>query len=321
MGSSKLDSYGLVPQPAVACTRGTIDRRTWMRGAGVLAAGALAGCDLAGGDDHTARDAPRAAPLASPGGIAPARRIAWVFGSGGPRGFVHVGVLKALEDLGLEPDMIVGTSVGALVGTLCAAGADARRIERMALDLQPWQLFRWQPRGEERWSGRPIAALVNEEAADRPLQALRTPMVCAVQRLRDGEVLGFTQGDAGLAVQAAVAIEGRFAPLTIRGERYADADLRMPLPVRLAQSFGATHVLAVDASAREDGAPPGAERYRASDLHKRALTRPDALRADLLLHPDIGYWVGASRAWREGAIEAGYRAAMAEAEGLRALHG
>jgi NTE family protein len=320
MRYSRVDSYGFVPQPGVPCMRG-IDRRAWMRGAGVLAAGALAGCDLAGGVDHTSTDAPHAAPLAASGAAPRPRRTAWVFGSGGPRGFVHVGVLKALEDLGLVPDLIVGTSVGALVGTLRAAGADARRIERMALDVQPWQLLRWQPRGEARWSGSPIAEFVNDELANRPLQALQTPMVCAVQRLRDGEVLGFTHGDAGLAVQAAVAIEGQFAPLTIRGERYGDADLRMPLPVRLARRVGATHVLAVDASAREDGAPPGAERYRASDLHKRALTRPDALRADVLLHPEIGYWVGVSRAWREGAIEAGYRSALGEADRLRALHG
>jgi len=285
MEGSSFDSYDFVPQPEGFGTR-DVCRRTWLRGAGVIAAGALAGCDLADGYDHHAHDAPRAGPVATAGGAVRAGRTAWVFGSGGPRGFVHVGVLKALEELRLVPDMIVGASVGALVGILHAAGTDARRIEQMALDIQPWQLIRWHPRGEARWSGRPIADLVNDAVADRPLQALRTPMVCAVQRLRDGEVLGFTQGNAGLAVQAAVAIEGQFAPLTIRGERYADADLRMPLPVRLARALGATHVLAVDASAREDSAPRGAERYRESDLLKRAGIGPRRSRAAASPPPD-----------------------------------
>jgi NTE family protein len=243
-----------------------------------------------------------------------------VLGSGGPRGFVHVGVLKALEEMKLAPQMIVGASAGALVGVLRAAGIGAQRIEQLALELQPWQVLRWQPWGEERWSGHALAAWVDRELGGRPLQGLGLPMVCAVQRLRDREVLGFSCGNTGLAVQASAAIEGQLAPLVIGGERYADADLRMPLPVRLARALGATHVLAVDASAHEDRAPPGAERYRDADQRKRALIAPDARLADVLLHPDIGYWAGLSRAYREGLISAGHRATWAAAAKLKSLH-
>jgi NTE family protein len=295
-------------------------RRAWLCGAAAAAlpAFALAGCSGNDGPDHDGPDAPIAAPLRAGPAV---RRVAWVFGSGGPRGFVHVGVVKALKELALAPDMIVGASVGALVGTLCAGGVDARRIERMALDLQPWELVRWNPFGAERWSGGGLATLVNREIGERPLDALGTPMACAVQRLRDGEVLAFTRGNAGLAVQASAAIQEQFAPVTIRGERYADADLRMPLPVRLARALGASVVLAVDASAYEDRAPAGSERFRASDLRKRALTEPDARLADLVLHPDIGYWTGFSRSYREQLIGIGYRDTLAAATALRALHG
>ena len=275
---------------------------------------ALGGCSLDPNRDHRGAGAPEAAPLAT------APRVAWVFGSGGPRGFVHVGVVKALAELGLASDVIVGASVGALVGTLCAAGIAAADVEALALDMQPWQLLRWNPLGRERVSGSGIAAFVDEQLKHRPLQTLPVPMVCAAQRLRDGTVVGFTHGRAGLAVQAATAIPGRFAPVTIRGERYADADLRMPLPVRLALSLGAARVLAVDASAHEERTPPGAEEYRESDLHKRRLTAPDAALADLLLHPDIGYWAGISRDYRERVIAAGYRETLAQAARLRALH-
>jgi len=94
----------------------------------------------------------------------------------------------------------------------------------------------------------------------------------------------------------------------------------MPLPVRLAREFGAVKVLAVDASAHEDRAPPGAEAYREADLRKRALTRPDADAADLLLHPDLGYWAGIDREYRDRLIGIGYRSAMLHAPALRALH-
>ena len=94
----------------------------------------------------------------------------------------------------------------------------------------------------------------------------------------------------------------------------------MPLPVRLARAAGATRVLAIDASAHEDRAPEGARRYRDGDLRKRALTAPDARHADLLLHPDIGYYAGMRRAWREMAVQQGYQQTMARRAQLLALH-
>lgn len=274
----------------------------------------LAGCSLSPDRDHTGPDAPRSQPLAK------RPRTAWVLSSGGPRGFVHVGVLKALDELGLKPDLIVGASAGAAVGVLHAAGRSGLDLERMALELQPWRLGRLTLQGEERLAGDAIASMVREQAGHRLLEQLPCPVVCVVQRLPQGEVLGFNAGDLGLAVQAACAIEGQFSPVRIHGQRHADADLCMPLPVRLARQLGATRVLAVDASAHENKAPPGAERYRASDLRKRALTAPDAELADVLLHPEFGYWVSLSQAFRQRAIDAGYQATMAQAEPLRALH-
>jgi NTE family protein len=286
-------------------------RRALLLGATALG---LAGCDPGPDRDHNGPQAPQAAPLARPA------RVAWVLGSGGPRGFVHVGVVKALAELGLQPDLIVGASAGALVGTLYAAGLPAVELERLALDLDPWQLLRLTPLAATRFSGSAIADIVNHTIGGRELQTLPIAMACVTQRLADGTVVAFTRGDAGVAVQASSAIEGRLTPVRIRGDRYADADLHMPLPVRIARALGAERVLAVDASAHEERAPPGAERYRAGDLHKRALTEPDARLADVVLQPDFGYWVSLKREFRERAIAAGYRATLAQAQALRALH-
>ena len=289
-------------------------RRRWLCAAGL----AMAGCAIDPDADHAGPDAPSAAePEATAGGV----HTAWVFSSGGPRGFVHVGVIKALAELGLQADLVVGASAGAMVGVLWAAGLTAAEIESVALELNPMKLARVAPLSEERFSGGALRDLVAESLGHRRLEQLPVPMVCVARRLRDGGVVGFNRGDAGLAVQAASAIEGRLTPVRIRGDRYADADLVMPMPVRVARSLGARRVLAVDASAHEDRAPAGAERWRLTDLQKRALTRPDAEAADLVLHPDFGYWVNLSREFRQRAIEAGYRATLAAAPQLRALHG
>ncbi len=273
----------------------------------------LGGC-AGGDDDHRGPDLPQTAPLPQ------APRTAWVFSSGGPRGFVHIGVLKAMDELGLKPDLIVGASVGALVGVLYAAGRSALEIETLALEVQPWSVVGLTWGGTSALSGAPLARFVREHAGVRLLQDLRLAVACVAQRLDNATPQAFTRGDLGLAVQAACAIEGRFVPVRLNGAAHVDADLHLPLPVRLARSLGAQRVLAVDAAAHVERAPPGAERYRVGDLRKQALVRPDAALADVLLHPDFGYWVSLSREFRERSIAAGYQATLAQAGRLRALH-
>lgn len=277
-------------------------------------AATAAGCTLNPDQDHAGPDAPRDVPLGRP------VRTAWVFSSGGPRGFTHVGVLKALEQMGLQPDLIVGASVGALVGSLRAAGLRAAAIETLALELQPMTLARLALGSSEKLSGSAVAELVRVQAPVSLLERMPVAMACVAARRRDGAAVAFTAGDAGLAVQASAAIEGQFAPVRIRGEWYLDADWTTPLPVRIARALGARRVLAVDASVHLERAPAGASRYRESDLRKKALIDADASGADLLLKPDFGYWVNLSREFRERAIEAGYRETLAREPALRALH-
>jgi NTE family protein len=288
-----------------------ISRRAALAGSAALL---LPACTLDPDRDHAGSDAPRAAPLARP------FRIAWVLGSGGPRGFTHVGVLRALDELGLAPDLIVGASVGAMVGVLRASGRSAQAIEALALDLNVLSFARLAVGASERYSGAPIAEIVETHAGEQQLERMPIAMACVAVRKRDRGVVAFTAGRAALAVQASSAIEGQFSPVRIHGETYVDPDWDVPLPVRVARSFGARKVLAVDASAHVDRAPDGAARYREGDARKKALIDVDASQADFVLKPDFGYWVSFSRDFRERAIGAGYRDTMAQAQALRELH-
>jgi NTE family protein len=299
---------------------------------GATLGGALALADREAAVNHGGAEAPSQAALTG----LPARPLAWVFSTGGPRAFVHVGVVKALHELGLHADFVVGASAGSIIATLVAAGLAGRDIESMALELQPALLLRWNAGFTDgsapRWSGQGIARWVDGILGGRPLQALQRPVAVVARRLGSAgasasltasltaSVTAFTQGQAGPAVQASTAVEGQLVPVRIHGVLHADADGLMPLPVRLARELGAVRVLAVDASAHEEKAPPGAERWRDSDRLKRQLTRPDAEAADLLLHPDSGYWSGLSREYRAHCIATGYASAMAAAPALRRLH-
>ncbi len=283
--------------------------------AALSSAAAVTGCSFAPDYNHDADDAPRFdATLVKPA------RIAWVLSSGGPRGFVHVGVLKAMDELGCKPDLVVGGSVGALVGALYACGIRGVELERMALDLGVSEMGRLAVTGEGRFAGTPIAELINRELRHQPIEKLATRFAAAVVQRTTRTPMLFNAGNGGIAVQASSAIEGLFTPVRVRGVQYVDADLAVPLPVRMARALGAVKVLAIDASAHEDKAPDSARRYREGDLKKRALTEPDARAADFTLHPDFGYYVSVTREFRERAIRAGYEQTMAQAILLKALH-
>ena len=288
-----------------------MQRRTLLLGT----AASLAGCAISPDRNHDGADAPWAAPLPRP------VRTAWVLSSGGPRGFTHVGVFKALEELSLVPDLIVGASVGAMVGSLRASGMGVSEVERVAMEVQPMGLARLTLGQAESLNGAPIAELVRRHALVPRLEHMPLAMACVATRRSDGNSIAFTAGDAGLAVQASAAIEGRFTPVRIKGEQYVDPDWHAPLPVRIARALGAQRVLAVDATVHLDNAPAAAQRFREMDLRKKALVDADAVHADLVLKPDFGYWVNLSTEFRQRAIEAGYRATLAQAAALRRLHG
>ncbi|HET7401039.1 MAG TPA: patatin-like phospholipase family protein, partial [Usitatibacter sp.] len=109
--------------------------------------------------------------------VAPAKapRVALVLGSGGPRGFAHIGVLKVLEEQGVRPDFIVGTSVGAMVGALYAGGYNAADLEKIAYDMSMLRFFEVGMLSGKRMSGAGIQDYVNGCVDRRTIEELRVP--------------------------------------------------------------------------------------------------------------------------------------------------
>jgi NTE family protein len=203
----------------------------------------LAGCSLMPTEYSGAR-APRQATIVPIKSDRPL--VALALGGGGTRGFAHIGVIKALEEAGIVPDIVTGASSGAVVAALYAAGHAPAELERIALRLEQGDLLDFALFGDGWIRGEALQNFVNHLVKDRPIERLGKPCAVVVTEARSGRMAVFNRGDTGLAVRASASVPHLFIPPVINGEAYLDGGLTSPVPVKLARAMGADVVIAVD---------------------------------------------------------------------------
>ncbi len=302
------------PSPAGPGRSGVARRRLMSLGLGWPALAALGGCAAF---DYRRGDAPQALARVPP--MQPRPRIALVLGSGGPRGYAHIGVLRVLEDAGIVPDLVVGSSVGGLIGAFWASGLSAAEIDARSMAGGPLTVFDPNPFADRGWIvGQRLQDYVNHGLDGRPLQALPRRVIVVATRRSDKTARFFTRGNAGVAVRASSAMPGIVSPVGIDGVEYEDGDASIPVPVSPARQAGARFVIAVDVSARPGTTPADASAaQRERDLHRHARIAPETAQADFLLHPDLDYRAGPFRSYFIAARQQGQAHANERLPALR----
>jgi NTE family protein len=207
----------------------------------------LAGCATTP-FNHTAADAPYAAPLQRMSKTQPV--VGLVLGAGGSRGFAHVGVLKAFEEAGIEVDVIVGVSSGAVVAALHAGGMRAGELEANALAIEDNDLLDFTLFGPGVIEGGRLQAYINEMLHNRPIEALQKPFAVIAAERETSRMMIFNRGNTGLAVRASASVPKLFWPVLIRGTEYVDGGVANRVPASVARQMGADIVIAVDVSWR-----------------------------------------------------------------------
>ncbi len=242
-----------------------------------------------------------------------------VLGSGGHRGFAHIGVLKVLDEHGIRADLIVGASVGAVVGALYAGGMRATAIENLAYSLTVLDLFDIHMVLKQPSPGIRTEELVNKYVGGRVIEQLPIAFAATATRQRDGALAVFNRGDSGVAARASAASPGQFEPVRIAGEPYVDGDESSPVPIRAARRMGARVVIAVDVSAYVETTPAGApDEWVRKDARRARQIAAEAPEADVLIHPDIGYYAGYSESYRRRVIAVAEQAARRQLPALLA---
>jgi predicted acylesterase/phospholipase RssA len=267
-----------------------------------------------------------------------------VLGGGGARGLAHAGVLAGLEQLGYAPELVVGTSMGAIIGSLYAAGESPDAIRRIVM-AQDWaEMFTHAPRPvgprrELRYPGLEIApaaerpgGLVADWRINRTLVRLlfdasarsggdfdRLPrrFRAVAADLRTGAAVALARGDLARAVRASMAVPGFFAPVRLGDTLLVDGGIGDNLPVDVARAEGATFVVASDVVRPQ---PEVVERFPL-DVAARALRlllrRAPPADPDVLVLPDIAPGISEALFPRDPTplLRAGYEAALKDAEG------
>ena len=175
------------------------------------------------------------------------RKIGLALGSGSARGWSHIGAIRALERAGIVPDIICGTSIGALVGAVYAAG----ELDR----LEPWvRSLSWKSvlglmdfkMGGGLIEGGKLLDFFNSRYEDKGIEALPKPYACVATELYTGREIWLREGALIDAVRASIALPGLFTPAQHEGRLLVDGGLVNPVPVSLCRAMGADIVIAVD---------------------------------------------------------------------------
>lgn len=292
-----------------------LSRRCWLGWALAGAAAGLAGCQTA----PVAPPPPAEPPAAPPPPKPP--RIGLALGGGAARGFAHIGVIQALEDSGIRPDLVVGTSAGSLVAALYASGLHSPELIRLADAMDEASITDWAFPGRGLIRGEALAKFVREHTGGRNIEQMALPLGIVATDLDSGAPILFQRGDAGLAVRASSAVPAVFQPVKIGTREYVDGGLVSPVPVRFARQMGAEVVIAVDISAVPEGNATGDPLrmlLQTFAIMGRSINQFELREADVVLRPRLPGVSGADFAARKRIIQAGRQAALAALPDLRA---
>lgn len=257
-------------------------------------------------------------------GIAHPQKVGYALSGGGARGLAHIGILKVLEEEGLRPDFIAGTSIGAVVGALYAMGYDAEQIEKLIIESEilPLKQEDYQRKnlyiGQKRWApyGNAFFELGDDWKPKIPSSLLRTnsvnlelfkvfapasvwqdfdefpiPFRAVATNLINGQAKAFSEGSLMQAIRASISVPSLLLPFKIGDDIYIDGGISQNLPVDAVEDWGADYIvgLKVNSSLKDakslDSIPDILDQTINIGM-SRYLER-DAERCDLLLEPDL----------------------------------
>jgi NTE family protein len=175
-------------------------------------------------------------------------KVGLALGSGGARGFAHLGVIKVLKDEGIPIDLIAGSSMGALVASFYGAGLDVDRLYKLSRVFKRKYYLDFTVPKMGFIAGKRVKELIRIFTHGKKIEELDIPIGIVATDLMSGEKVVFKNGPVAEAVRASIAIPGIFVPEKLDGRLFVDGGVVDRIPVSVAKEMGADIVIAVDVS-------------------------------------------------------------------------
>lgn len=271
-------------------------------------------------------------------------KVALVLGGGGAKGFAHVGVIKTLEANGIKPTLVVGTSVGSLVGSLYASGYTPAQLERLALTTTDSELTDFTLSNQGFIEGIKLKNFINANVGGRPIESFPIHFAAVAAEKHTLKKAVFTTGDAGLAVQASCSVPNIFIAPRIPekvGKKYIDGGVVSLIPVDSARDLGADIIIAVDVTMPTSNKKnitstllPAitslssfwgllennlSSNIAYSDTQHSSTIRNERGRADIIITPNVGHISSLDTSQRSALITAGTQATAPQINAIKQL--
>ena len=260
------------------------------------------------------------------------KKLGFALGAGGSRGVAHIGFLKAMEEEGLRPDLIAGSSMGSIVGACYAKGMTAEEMRKVVMQLRTGDIvdlgiLPLNTLGLMKWNK--VRRMITGLLDDADFTDLKIPFSCVAVDLRSAKLHTFSSGSVVDAVLASSSAPTLFRPVEKDGKLFIDGSVLCRVPVRQVREMGAQVIVAVDVL----GACKPIEKVpnimslisRVYELMDSSITAAEHRRCrryvDLWLEPDLGDMVQFTFKKLDFAMDAGYAMGKEYAPKIRELIG
>jgi len=241
-------------------------------------------------------------------------KVALVLGGGGARGFAHVGVLRELEKEKVPVDIVVGTSVGSLIGALYADTGRVLDLEYVALTLEKDDLFDYAALSVLSGGfikGDRLQDFLESHLKHRSIESMPVRFAAVAVDVRTGETVVFDRGPVAPAVRASCAIPGAFVPVQYQGRTLVDGGVTNPIPADVARRMGAEVVIGVAIPAAvtpQAPTSPVGVAYQAVNIMSAEIGELRARESDIVVRPAVGDIAYDDFSQKKRLIEAGVAA-------------
>ncbi|MDO4543551.1 MAG: patatin-like phospholipase family protein [Clostridia bacterium] len=257
------------------------------------------------------------------------KKVGLALGSGGARGFSHIGVLQVLEENKVPIDMIAGCSIGAIAGAIYSVGTDLKMLTRFiaASDAKSYMDVTLPTQGGI-LQGKKFEEVIRLLTHDKSFNETRIPFFCTATDLESGTLTVFSEGKLHRAVRASMCVPGIFVPVEINGRLYADGGILETVPTTVLRQHGMDMVIGVDLSDKRNRIGEGSKvnayhtLMRTFDIMQAEINRLRTPDADVLIRPSASFMSMLSNTNTDACVEEGRKAAEAAMPKiLELLHG